>query len=179
MTSPVKMSPAEITMLVSGIVLFVVAVGLLIFCVIKRRSFKLLLVTFPLAIIMIGFSGIKSAKVPGFEFDAKTADDFARDPNSASAREKFDAQLNRLEVAHAPGSARPLSPQVRSSLDAVANQLSRRQNLSPEARVTLSKAQLVLGRTNDASTNLQYALKHNSNLVIDPKLRMLVNPIRR
>ncbi|HUI06062.1 MAG TPA: hypothetical protein VL486_03550 [Verrucomicrobiae bacterium] len=177
MTSPEHMSPVEITMLVGGTVLFVVALGLLVFCVVKRRSFKLVLALFPLAIIMIGFPNIKSAKVAGFEFDAKTADDFGNDPNSASTRKKFVAELNKLDAAHAATPARPLSPQVHSTLAAMVTKLDRQPNLSPESRATLARTELLLGQTNQAVASLHSALKVDTNLVVDPKLRILMRPI--
>jgi hypothetical protein len=176
MNSPEKMNPAELAMLVGGIVVLAVAVGLLIFFVIKRRSFKPVLFLFPLAIVMIGFSSIRSVKVLGFEFDTKTANAFANDPNDAGARAGFDAELTRLDTAHPDGSAQPLSPQVRSNLVSVVTKLDRRPNLSPESRVTLARAQLLLGHTNDASRTIHSAVASNSNLehTMDPRLKTLI-----
>lgn len=59
------MTPDQIAMLVGGIVLFVVTLGLLVYCIVTRRSFKAGVVLFVIAIIMIAYPNITSFKLPG------------------------------------------------------------------------------------------------------------------
>jgi hypothetical protein len=169
-----KMLPNQIAMLCAGVVLFAVAVALLVYATMKNRPVKPALVLLPLAIIMIGFPSFQSVKVPGFEFDEKTAADFASDPNNADARVNFAAELNKLEAARAAVPAQPLSPQVRSNLVAVAGRLERLPNLSSEARATLARTQLLLGQTNQAVASLRSALKINTNLVLDSQMKLFL-----
>ena len=139
-----SMSPNQIAMLVGGAILFVAA----LVCLFKRFPAALVIVLFVVAIVMIGFPSIKTFKVPGAEVDLK--DSLAaveKNPNDVAARDKLAAQ---------------------------AAQLSKQPNLTPEARVTLSKAQLALGQRSEAAANLQTALKEKPNLKVDPKLRAMV-----
>jgi hypothetical protein len=169
-----KISPDQIIMLSAGAVLFALAVALLIFATLKKRSVKPALVLLPLAIIMIGFPSFQSVKVPGFEFNEKTAADFASDPNNADARVNFAAELNKLDAARAGTPAQPLSLQVRTNLVAVASRLERQPNLSPDARATLARTQLLLGQTNQAVASLRSALKINTNLVLDSQMKLFL-----
>jgi len=59
------MAPDQVAMLFGGILLFVVALGLLIYLVATQRPFKAVFFLFLVAIIMIGFPSIKSFKLPG------------------------------------------------------------------------------------------------------------------
>jgi hypothetical protein len=97
----------------------------------------------------------------------------AKDPSSTTAR----VLLDRAKVSKAlpRDSMQPLSPAIRSNLSSAVIDLDRHQNLSPATRVTLAKAQLALGQTNAATTNLQHAVKTNPRLVLDPKLKTLLN----
>ncbi|MBI2925754.1 MAG: hypothetical protein HYY24_08625 [Verrucomicrobia bacterium] len=228
------MSPVEIAMLVGGIVLLMVLLGLLVYCVIKRRSYKGFLVVFPVAVIMIGFPGIRSFKLMGAEVELKES--YAavqRNPEDPTAKARLAHAVEKMEslvttnsakvetaenialgnealgktdraskwanvaAAKAPNStaaqtvlerakvirllptdpAKPVTPQTRSNLATAVSDLSRSPNLPAESRLVLSKAQFVLGRTNDAATNLHRALKQKSNLVVDPKLKFLLKPI--
>jgi tetratricopeptide (TPR) repeat protein len=74
--------------------------------------------------------------------------------------------------------AKPLSPAARAELAAAVSQLSQRPDLSAEAHLTLSRAQLVLKNTNAAVASLHSALKANTNLVVEPQMKMLlkINP---
>jgi hypothetical protein len=60
-----RMAPDQVAMLFGGILLFVVALGLLIYFVATQRPFKSVFFLFLVAIIMIGFPSIKSFKLPG------------------------------------------------------------------------------------------------------------------
>ncbi len=171
------MNPAEVTMLVGGIVLFVAALVLLFYCVAKGRSFKPVLVLFAIAIIMIGFPSIKSLRVPGVEVNlADTFKAFKDNPDNPTARDNLDRVLDNSLSA---GPAKGLTPEARSNLETVVSEVDRRGRLSPATRMTLSKAQLLLGQTNAATTNLHFAVRQNTNLIVDPKLRFLLKrPIR-
>jgi hypothetical protein len=143
-----RMTP-EAAMLVAGIVVFVVALGLLIYCVVTRRPYKAVLFLFVIAIIMIGFPSIKSFKLPG-----GTEVDLAR---SLQAVDK-----------------NPNDPAAKARLEAAVAKVNRQPNITPQTRATLANAQLVLGQRDEATKNVKAALKAQPNLKIDPKLRALV-----
>jgi hypothetical protein len=136
-------------MLVAGIVVFVVALGLLIYCVVTRRPYKAVLFLFVIAIIMIGFPSIKSFKLPG-----GTEVDLAR-------------SLQAVEE-------NPNDPAAKAHLAAAVAKVNRQPNITPQTRATLANAQLVLGQRDEATKNVKAALKAQPNLKIDPKLRALV-----
>jgi hypothetical protein len=168
------MNPTEIAMLVGGIILLLVLLALVTYCVIKRRAYKGLLAVIPFAILMIGFPSIKSFKVPGFEADLKDSiSGFRNNPEDPKARAKLDQALD--DTLTRP--AKSLTPEVRSNLVVTVNELNRRPNLSAQSRLTLSRAQLALGRTNEAAADFHHALRQNTNLVVDPRLRKMMNPI--
>lgn len=230
------MSPVEIAMLVGGILLLMVLLGLLVYCVMKGRSFKGLLVVFPLAVIMIGFPGIRSFKLLGAEVELKESYAAVQnDPDDPAAKARLTQALNKMEslittnratadtaesialgnealgktdrafvwakaaVRKAPESssaqtvldrvkvkrllptdpAQPVPPPTRLNLSDAVSELNRHPNLAAESRLTLARAQLVLGRTNDAATNLHLALKQNTNLVVDPRFKALRQRIPR
>src|SRR5882672_6008941 len=92
------MSPVEIAMLVGGIVLLMVLLGLLVYCVVKRRSYKGLLVVFPLAVIMIGFPGIQSFKLLGAEVELKES--YAavqKNPEDPAAKARLAQAVIKME----------------------------------------------------------------------------------
>jgi hypothetical protein len=220
-------------MLIGGIVLFVLAVGLIVFSTLKQRSTKAGLVVLPLAILMIGFPAIKNFEGFGFKMEiaVNTVETkslaLEENPNDAAAKRELESALSGLEanmttntapanvaetiahgnlvlgnhdsaikwarvaVAKDPNSAtarvlldrakvsealprdsmQPLPPAARSNLSSAVTDLNKHQNLSPATRVTLARAQLALGQTNAATTNLEHAVKTNPKLVLDPKLR--------
>jgi predicted negative regulator of RcsB-dependent stress response len=144
------MTPDQVAMLVAGILLFVVALGLLIYCVVTRRPFKAVLFIFLIAIIMIGFPSIQSFKVLGAE-----------------------VELNRsLQAAE----ANPNDQAAKARLAAAVAQVSQQRNIAPQTRVTLAKAQLILGRPDEAAANVRSALKMRPGLNVDAKLKALVRP---
>ncbi len=97
----------------------------------------------------------------------------AKNPDSQPARVVLDrAKVTRLL---SPDLAPPPTPSARSNLASAARELSTHPNLTPEARFTLGRAQLALGRTNAARTNLQQAVRANSNLFINPMLLRQLN----
>jgi hypothetical protein len=145
-----EMGPDQVAMLVGGSLLFVVAVGLLVYCVVTRRSFKAVLLLFLVAIIMIGFPSITHFKILGAEVDLN---------RSLAAVEK-----------------NPNDPAARDRLASAVAKVSQQPALTPQSRVTLAKAQLVLGRRDEAAANLQSALKAKPNLKVDANLRTLVSP---
>jgi hypothetical protein len=141
-----KMRPDQIAMLVCGVLLFLAALG----CLVAGRSAKLVTSLFLFAILMIGFPSIKSFKVMGAEFELnRSLAAVEKDPTDVAARNKLATQVA---------------------------QLSKQTNLTAETRVTLAKAQFVLGQDKEAATNLRSALKEKPNLPVDPKLRAAVGP---
>lgn len=96
-----------------------------------------------------------------------------KDPSSAKAREL----LHRLQVQKlTPESlVRPVTPQEASNLTSAISELSKHSTLTPESKVTLSKAQLILGQQEEAAANLRSALKEKPKLAEDPKVRALMS----
>jgi cytochrome c-type biogenesis protein CcmH/NrfG len=145
-----RMTPDQIVMLAGGILLFLVGLVLLIYCVATRRPYKAVLFLFVIAIIMIGFPSIKSFKVPGGEV--------------------------QLRESLAAVEANPNDPAAKARLEAAVAQVSRQPDMTPQTLATLAKAQLVLGRRDEATKNLKSALKMQPKLKMDPNLRALVAP---
>ena len=91
-----------------------------------------------------------------------------KNPNSATARVVLDrARVSKLAPADL---STPLTPAARSNLTSATAQLSRHTNLTPAARINLGRAQLILGQTNAARTNVQQAVRANTNLVVNPEI---------
>jgi hypothetical protein len=143
------MTPDEVAMLVGGIAVFVAALGLVIYCVVTRRPFKALLFLFLIAIIMIGFPKIKHLVLPG-----GTEIDLIQ---SLQAVEK-----------------NPDDPAAKARLAGAVAKVSQNPNITPKTRLTLAKAQLVLGQRDEATANVKSALKSQPKLKVDPSLRALV-----
>jgi hypothetical protein len=143
------MTPDQVAMLVGGIVLFVVVLGLLIYCVVTRRGFKTVVLLFVIAIIMIAYPKITSFKLPGgIEVDLA---------QKISAVEK-----------------NPNDPVAKARLAAAVAQVSQQPNITPKTRLTLARAQQVLGQTGKAKENVESALKVQPRLKLDPNLRALI-----
>jgi len=164
-------------MLAGGILLLVITLGLLVYCVMKRRSYKGLLVIFPLAIIMIGYPSIKSFKIPGAEVEMQDSiNNYAAHPNDPGAINGLSAALDETLP---PGQSNRLTAAIRSSLSSTVAELNQRTNLTAESRMTLSKAQLALGQTNEAAATLHSVVRGQTNLVVDPRLRILLRQVSR
>jgi hypothetical protein len=142
-----KMTPDHVAMLVGGIVLFLVALGLLVYCVSTRRSTKPVLPVLLLAIIMIGFPSIKYLQIFGTVIELN---------NTLAAVEK-----------------NPNNPAARASLEEAVARVSREPNITPTTRATLANAQFALGRIEEATNNAKSALNAQPNLKINPSLRAL------
>jgi hypothetical protein len=145
-----KMAPDQVAMLAGGILLFVVALGLLIYLVTKGRSITSVSLLLLLSIIMIGFPAIQSFKVPGAE-----------------------VQLNRAIKAVEEN---PNDPAAKARLAATEARVSQQANITPKTRATLAEAQLLLGRRDEAAMNIKSALEAKPNLNVDPRLRSLARP---
>jgi hypothetical protein len=138
------MTPDQIAMLVGGIVLFVIA----IYFVITGRSFKIVLLLFVFAIIMLAYPKITSFKLPG----------------------GIEVQLAH-EIAAVQQN--PNDPTAKARLAATVAQANQDPNITPKTRLTLANAQLLLGRRDEATTNVKAALKAQPNLKLDSHLRTL------
>jgi hypothetical protein len=179
MAASAPMSVPDKTMLIGGIVLFLVLVIGLIALLVKGKKFGTLLPFFILPIGMIGFSEISVFKGPWGELDKNVTSNFTKNPDDPNAASAYRAELTKLEEARAAHPNAPLPAQTRSNLMSTVNALSRRQNLAPESRLALSHAQLLLGQTNAAESNLHLAVAADTNLVrsIDPRLRALLKRV--
>jgi hypothetical protein len=143
------MTPDQIAMLVGGIILFVVALGVLIYCIVTRRSFTAVIVLFVIAIIMIAYPKITSFKLPG------------------GIEVQLAQQIRAVEE-------NPNDPTAKARLAATVTQASQNPDIAPKTRLTLAKAQLLLGQRDEATTNVKSALKLQPKLNLDPNLRVLV-----
>jgi hypothetical protein len=87
----------EFILLVLGILLFFVLLFLLIFCVVKNRSIKPLLLFFVLSLVMIGFPGIQKIKFEqaGIEFE-KAAKEALNNPTPEN-KKIVSAKIHELE----------------------------------------------------------------------------------
>ena len=157
-------------MLGGGILLLVVLLALLVYCVVTSRPYKAFLAIFPLPIIMIGFSQISHFKVGEVEVDVEGVSAFAADPKDATVRSNANVVLDSLLFTNRSA----LTPQVRTNLSLALNELHQRTNLTAESRVTMSKLQWILGHTNQAQTNLHYAMHLNTNVMVNPSFKRLV-----
>jgi hypothetical protein len=145
-----NMGPDQVAMLVGGSLLFVVALGLLIYCVVTRRSFKAVLFLFLVAIIMIGFPSITHFKILGAEVELnRSLAAVEENPNDSAARDRLASAVAKVD---------------------------QQSTLTPQSRATLAKAQWVLGRRDESAANLRSALKVQPKLKVDPSLRALVTP---
>jgi tetratricopeptide (TPR) repeat protein len=79
-----------------------------------------------------------------------------------------------------PPDARPVPDPVRQlELSNLVSELNRRPRLSAETHLTVSRAALAIGQTNQARSNLAEALQIKTNLMIEPQLkRILPAPLR-
>jgi tetratricopeptide (TPR) repeat protein len=106
-------APFQIAMLVGGIVLLLLAVGLLIFCTIKNRSTKPGFALVPLAILMIGFPAIRSFEGLGFKVETilrqveANARALEQNPDDANAKKGLESALAQLEQKVSPDQASP------------------------------------------------------------------------
>jgi len=171
------MTSTDIAMLISGIVLLVVALGLVMYCVLKSKPYKPLLVMFPIAIIMIGFPSIKSFNMFGVDVEkqvSQAANDLQKHPNSTSAVASYRQTMGQIDEKYPVRNQLPTN--IRSSLASTARMLQNNHNLSPESRVALSHTELILGQTYEAKTNLLAALKADPNLKasLSPTLKSLL-----
>jgi len=170
------MTTVDIIMVAGGVVLFATTLGLVIYGVTKKKPYKALLVLFPLAVLMIGFPEIRTAKIAGLEIDKQALARYAANPNDQKAVEGFKSVLTQIDTAQAKTPEQPLPPQVRSNLLATVDRLKRNAGLSSESQVALSHAQWILGLTNDAARTLHAAVKADTNVVrsINPRMRFLL-----
>jgi hypothetical protein len=91
----------EIVLLGLGVFLFVVLVFLLIYCVVKNRPLKQLLLFFFISIVMIGFSAIQKIRFENGAIELeKTAEELRNNPTPATKKlfatrlEEFSKQPN-------------------------------------------------------------------------------------
>ena len=171
-----KLDFGQSAMPICGVVLFIFALGLMIYQTSKGKSIKSALVLLPMAMLMIGFSYIKSAEVLGVKFEEKTVSDYAANPNDGTARTNYLAVITQLEADHEAHPNKALTPQVRTNLTQAVASLNRKANLSAESRMALSRTELLLGDTNAARLNLHAAITENTNVLktLNPRLKFLL-----
>jgi hypothetical protein len=165
-------------MLVGGIAVLLAAIGLLIYCVLKNKPYKPLLVLFFVAIVMMGFPNIKKIVFPGGgEIDTRSiisaAANYQKNPGDPNAITSYRNELRIVDSAQAAG--KPLPPAVRSNLTTTVERLGRTK-LSPESEVAYSHTLLVLGQTAEAEGKLLSAIKAQPTLTnsLSPRMRTLL-----
>ena len=175
-TNFASMSAPDKILLIMGIVLFLILAVALVVLLAKGRNITPLLAFFIFPIGMIAFSEIIVLKGPWGEIDKNVSAHYAKDPTDPSAVKAYRTELTRLDDARARHANAPLPPQTEANLKSTVSALNGRSNLTPESRVALSHAQLLLGETNAGLSNLRLAVKENPTLrqTIDPRLQALV-----
>ena len=175
MTTPDK------TLLILGIILFVVLLVSLFVLLAKSKSITPLLAFFILPIGMIGFSEIKDWKGPWGEIHTKDIKDYASNPNDPHAIAGFNQTLDQVEKVQRANPNAPVPAEIHSNLTVAVRALSARSSLTPESRLALSRAQLFLGETNAAVATAELAVKGNTNLLhaVDPRLRTVARTVVR
>ena len=143
----VAMTAAQIAMLSGGVVLLVVALGLLIFLVVTGKSAKGVLILFPVAIIMIGFPSFTHVEVLGVTFDEAAATQYAQNPNDPAAIANYQQALGQLQKEQQSHPGQPLPSNVRQSLTQTVTRLSAQPKLTPESRLALSQTRAILAKS--------------------------------
>lgn len=171
------MGPTEMTLLVCGIVLFVFALGLIVYLARKERPFGAANVLLAIAIVMIGFPLITTVRLPGVDIETiqQASTDLRNHPDDATVANKYRQQLRDLDASLAGNKNQALPADVAKELKSTVQDLKSRPKISPEARIAEAHAELLLGNTKDAATSLDAALKAKPALQasIDPKLMAL------
>ncbi len=165
---------AYIVMLVLGVVLFGFSLMMLWQERRKDKSPLPWMSSLGLSFCMIGFSAIQSFKIPNvLEVNkvAEYAEKVRNNPNDTNAVDNLDRALN---AQLAPADAKPLPPAAKSELESTVALLSQKTNLPVDSRVTLAKAQLLLGHTNEAAATFHAAVKAHPNVKFDARSRMLI-----
>ncbi|HEY5912743.1 MAG TPA: hypothetical protein VJA21_19250 [Verrucomicrobiae bacterium] len=163
-----------IVLMVLGVVLFFVALWVLKVLIKQKKPLTPAYGLFAFTVIMVGFSAITSITFPGGGGIDKHAKGVGKDPGDAKTVAALGEDLDKHLDAAKPTQ---LGPGTKAELANAVARLSARTNLSAESRVTLSKAQLVLGRTNEAAATLKSAVTANPRLSTDPKIRTLLRRV--
>lgn len=99
-----EFAPYRVTMLIGGIILFLLAAGLLVFFAVTKRSTKPALALLSFAILMIGFPAVKGFKGFGFQMEMEVnlvqdeTTKVEKDPENAAAKPSLRAELDKLEA---------------------------------------------------------------------------------
>jgi hypothetical protein len=134
----------EFTLLILGVILFIVLLIILLMYVKQQRSLKALIPFFVFPIIMVGFSGYQKITYDnGVLSVEKTQEAVAKNPNDTTARKELKIALSNLND----------------------------KNISnPQTHILISKGYAVLGDTISALTSVNKALLTDSKLVEAKKL---------
>jgi hypothetical protein len=161
-------APYLTAMLVCGIVLFVFALGMIVYLVRQKQSFASANVLLAIAIVMIGFPVLSEVSFLGVDIK-KSAEEVQKNPFDVTAANAFREKLRALDQG---GKARPLSPDEVAALQSTVRSLQQRANLPAETRVAQAHAELLLGETKAAAATLDAALKAKPSLrsTLDPRL---------
>jgi hypothetical protein len=170
-----QLAPYQITMLIGGIVLFLLATGLIVFLSVKKRSTKPALILLPLAILMIGFPSIKSFKGLGFELDVavQLVEDKARaleeNPDDKTAESDLKTALAKLEANVTADSASAQTAEtIAKGQEALGNAdgAIKWANVAVKKAPNSSTARLVLDRA-----KVTKSLPSNPNAPLPPTVR--------
>jgi len=124
----------EIVMMALGALLFLVLLILLIYSVIKNRDLKLMLLSFLLPVLMIGFPSFKKVQLDKWSFELqRLSQELEQKPSDQQLRAEVEAKVAAI-------TARPIEN-------------------SPETLVTVARAQNALGNESQALTTVNKALQ--------------------
>lgn len=163
-------------MLIGGGIFLAVLAALLVVLVLRKQKFATLLPFFALPVVMIGFPHITHVKVAGAEIDTSAIDEYKKDPNNPARALAFHSAVAKLEYAEKVNPDSTMSPTTKSNLEATVKTVSSRTDLTPESRLALAGAQLLLEQTNAAAVTLNAAVKQTPGIkrALSPRFQHLV-----
>ncbi|MFC2076852.1 hypothetical protein ACFLT7_07205 [candidate division KSB1 bacterium] len=143
----------EIVLLVLGVLLFLVLLFLLIFSVVKQTLMRSLILYFVLPIVMIGYSGIKTVSVKN--------------------------TLAEIEIVTRELEENPDDENKRNELNSLLSSAENRPFTNQKTLLRIAEAQLVVGDSAKAQTNVNSVLGKQPNSKAALELRNRITPLPR
>lgn len=87
----------EVVLLIMGVLLFLVLLGLLIYCVLQKRPYTKLCLLFPVPIVMVGFPGIQKFSFNNGVMEVeKLTREVEKNPQNVEAKRQLEVQLKGI-----------------------------------------------------------------------------------
>ena len=99
---------------------------------------------------------------------------FKLDVDVADTQGRNELEKTKEELAETKQKLSDANEELREELGQLVAKVNRQPNITPQTRATLADAQLLLGRRDEATTNVKAALKAQPNLKLESHLRALV-----